>query len=624
MSTDEQGPLHRSRLVAWCASLGALLVLLLVAAPASAHSTLVRSDPPEGGTVAVGRTELSLWFGEPIAGSASRFRLRTESGTAVPVTVSMPTGTIGEFVQLETGPLQRGVLELEWDTVSADDGHSSTGSLTFGVGVKPPQVAGSAGAPPRATEVVLRGVQLATLMLAIGALLAPGLLRRGADAVPSAPRQALRLGSTATLAALLSTLVAPLVSPQSSDLISGLSTTRWGQLWLVHVAALVAATAAFSALTRRGGGRALIAVAGCSLAVAAASDAAAGHSAELARHPAVAVAAATLHVLAAGAWVGTLAVLAACLLPAMSRTPALTRPLLTSTWRAFSPLAAGSVALVAASGLYLAGRQLPGLSTLTTSWYGAAAAGKVILLATTLVVAASTTLIVNPRLARAVVARPPLFLERPDATRFPRLVGIELALLGTAVVLASVMTSVPRPLSGGAPTAAPASVTVDGLFVSFESVSSGGSGTRLIVRTNAVTRPQPGPVTGVDVLLEDPRGSDTSATLTRIEPGRFEATVTAPPRGDVRVWLAVHRPSTQDAVAGLTWSGTPAAAGRTRLEPVTTPLSVVGVLGALAGLVLLRRSRSRRASAVPPILLAEAARSPATVGVGVDRKEPDA
>ena len=38
-------------------------------------------------------------------------------------------------------------------------------------------------------------------MLAIGALLAPGLLRRGADAVPSAPRQALRLGSTATLAA---------------------------------------------------------------------------------------------------------------------------------------------------------------------------------------------------------------------------------------------------------------------------------------------------------------------------------------------------------------------------------------------------------------------------------------
>ena len=289
----------------------------------------------------------------------------------------------------------------------------------------------------------------------------------------------------------------------------------------------------------------------------------------------------------------------------MSRTPALARPLLTSTWRAFSPVAAGSVALVAASGLYLAGRQLPGLSTLTTSWYGAAAAGKVILLAAALVVAASTTLIVNPRLARAVAARPPLFLERPDAARFPRLVGTELALLGAAVVLASVMTSVPRPLSGGAPPAAPASVTVDGLFVSFESVPAGGSGTRLIVRTNAVTRPQPGPVTGVDVLLEDPRGSDTSATLTRIEPGRFEATVTAPPRGDVRVWLAVHRPSTQDAVAGLTWSG---YSGRGRADAPRA-----GHHSALGGG---RARRSRRPRPPPAVALPEGSRCPADQPVG--------
>ena len=129
MSTGEQGTLHRSRLAAWCASMGALLVLLLVAAPASAHSTLVRSDPPGGGTVAVGRTELSLWFGEPIAPRPAGSACVRRRATAVPVAVSMPTGEIGEFVQLETEPLQRGVLVLEWDTVSADDGHASTGSL---------------------------------------------------------------------------------------------------------------------------------------------------------------------------------------------------------------------------------------------------------------------------------------------------------------------------------------------------------------------------------------------------------------------------------------------------------------------------------------------------------------
>ena len=396
----------RTSVASVCAWVVVLLAIVLVAAPASAHSSLVRSDPPPGGTVAVGRSEVSLWFGEPIDSTNSSFRLLTDAGTFLPVTVSMPTGPIGEFVQLETPTLERGILRLEWRAVSAEDGHTSSGTLTFGAGIRPPSASGSAGSPPAATEVFLRWVQLVTSMLAVGGLLASGLLRRSRALVPTATRQSLRLGSIATLAALLATLLAPLATGErGSNLLGGASSARWVQLWVVHVVALVAAVAIYSALARRGPSTLRLALAGSCLAVAAAADAAAGHAAELSSEPALAVGVTTLHVLAAGAWVGTLAILSACLVPVMRRSPDLRRLLLVTTWRAFSPIAAVSVGLLTASGMYLAGRQLPGLSALTSTWYGLAATGKALLLAATLVVAAGTAMIADPRLGRLAQRR---------------------------------------------------------------------------------------------------------------------------------------------------------------------------------------------------------------------------
>ncbi len=69
-----------TRLFAWLALGVALLatLLLLLPAPAQAHSGLVRSDPADGGSVAMGRTQLTLWYDEPIALAASRFRLATD------------------------------------------------------------------------------------------------------------------------------------------------------------------------------------------------------------------------------------------------------------------------------------------------------------------------------------------------------------------------------------------------------------------------------------------------------------------------------------------------------------------------------------------------------------------
>jgi putative copper export protein len=386
-----------------------------------------------------------------------------------------------------------------------------------------------------------------------------------------------------------------LIAPQTSDLAGQLVTTRWGVLWLIRMAALTVATASFARLLRSGPSRAWTVACGAALVVAAASDAAAGHSAELPRSSALAVVVTTVHVVAAGAWFGTLVILSACLVPLMRLRPALRRPLLITTWRAFTPIAAVSVTSVLASGLYLAGRQLPDLGSLTGTWYGAAALGKALALVAALVVAASTTLVVNPRLAKTMNARLRLRLRIVDPVRFPRLVGAELALVGVAVVLASVMTTGPTARSGlaDATTSPPQTGVVDGLFVSFEMVPAGPTDSRLIVLTNPVTRPQPGPITRTEVLVVGPGQDSTTVTLRRIEAGRFEGTARLPASGALRVWVTLGRPSAPDAVATFTWSATAVGTqAPTALELAATLLAAAIALATGIAIVFWWRRRS--------------------------------
>ena len=63
-----------SRVVGLAVLVAALL--LGSAAAASAHNSLERSDPPNLGMVAIGRAELTLWFGEPVDDRASSFSVR--------------------------------------------------------------------------------------------------------------------------------------------------------------------------------------------------------------------------------------------------------------------------------------------------------------------------------------------------------------------------------------------------------------------------------------------------------------------------------------------------------------------------------------------------------------------
>ncbi len=122
---------------------GALAVLLAVGwlalrpPPATAHALLIRAVPAVNGTVATSPTELLLTFTEPVDPTLSHVQVVDTRGRAVPGV--LPSRAVpGDAQQLRV-PLARalphGVYTVDWQTVSALDGHLAGGAYAFGVGV---------------------------------------------------------------------------------------------------------------------------------------------------------------------------------------------------------------------------------------------------------------------------------------------------------------------------------------------------------------------------------------------------------------------------------------------------------------------------------------------------------
>ena len=121
---------------------------------------LVRSDPGDGGTVAIGRTELTLWFAEPVEPAASTFEVHAADGTSVDVTVRPPGPDAGRVVELCTPPLAPGTFVLDWRAVDLEDGRTSSGCVVFGVGGRPMGVVSSTTGLPKGPDLFVRWLAL--------------------------------------------------------------------------------------------------------------------------------------------------------------------------------------------------------------------------------------------------------------------------------------------------------------------------------------------------------------------------------------------------------------------------------------------------------------------------------
>ncbi|WP_024288503.1 copper resistance protein CopC [Cellulomonas sp. KRMCY2] len=598
--------------------LATVVVLLLGAPPALAHGELARSDPPDGGMVAVGRTSFSLWFTDAVAPGASTFGLRTIDGVAVAVEVDA-SGADEGFVRITAEPLAEGTYVLEWTVLSVDDGHASRGSVLFGAGIRPDLPLSTGGGLPSAPGLVLRWLDLSAIMLAIGALTVSGHTLGSMDVAGRVPRRrALLIGASAAGVALVTGAITPLLRTYGAGTSVGLWLdatrvtlvgTAWGHLWMAReVALLVGAAVLWWRATHPDGPsrRVLLAAGGC-LVAAAWLESSAGHSSTLSARSATAVLASAAHLVAAGVWVGGLITLAVCVIPGMRREPQARGLVLASVLRAFSPIAAVMAGVVVATGLYESGRHVPDLRSVATTVYGGTVAVKIVLVAVALTLAGMNTALLHPGIA-ATVGRA---LGRPAGwapigpRHFPTVVAAEVAVLVVAVGGAALLTSVATAREVGLATSRTTvhSANVDGLLITFEEVPAGPGSSRLVVRTRSTVRPEPGPVTGVSVALAGSAGAATNVPLERIEAGRYEAGTAEPAPGAWTASITVERDGVPPAVTEATWTVVPAVAtGAGRLEIVTSALALL-VLLATVGAGVARRSE-RPAPAANPLVAA--------------------
>ncbi|WP_353509018.1 copper resistance protein CopC [Intrasporangium sp.] len=614
--------------------LGAILALVFGGGSAVAHSGLERSDPANGGMVAPGRTTMRLWFSDPVD-DASTFVVRPTDPPGPPLRATVTIDETEMAVRVSTPPLERGRYELMYHVISTGDAHRTSGRVEFGAGTRP--AAGAAGpSSSDPIEGVVRWFDLVGVVVAIGVVTSCRRCVRALAASRSAPsyaawvslrRRALVVGILASTTAVVAGALTPVVRVRSGGASADwagatgnlLTTSPWGPVWLAREVALVAAVLALwrlwsaperlvpdpvtgTDLLAAGEERAPnrsrpAAVAVGALVTASVLDGAAGHASTLHDGALLATLASAGHLLAAGVWSGGLVSLVLAIPPAMRRRFG-REPALGPVWRAFGPLAAAASVVLVATGLYSAGRHVDDVNGMTSTAYGVVVLAKSLLLAIALGLAAYNTLTVRPGLAARVHAA--LRGGRVRSTwrgHLAATVVLEAAVLLLALGWAAALTTMPTAHDTAAVDRVAVSrvAMVDGLFVTLEAMPE-GSGLRYVVRARSVVRPEPGPVTGVDVtVLPEPspasEGSTTTSrtTLLPVEEGRFEA---FGPASAVR-WTALvsvqreRAPAAIASIAGLQ----PVEADRS--GTLRTPATVVAVL-LMAVLVLALLEVTRR------------------------------
>jgi len=248
---------------------------------------------------------------------------------------------------------------------------------------------GGALSPADVLAWVGRWVMVTGIVIALGAVscrLLLGMVGQPWEPLPDRERRCASLGMWASLALLpaaaarLATHTMELADPGQTmsewgDLLNAvMGHTHWGATLDIQVGIAIAASVAF-ALARGGSHRAWSAAGICAVGLAA-TPAFGGHAAAVEQYRVLVISADVLHVLAGGAWIGTLVVLATVTLRAEPRVSGRRRA--PQEWgadiaglvRAFSPVAMTSAGIMAVTGTIAAWAHLDTVSSLWRSGYG--------------------------------------------------------------------------------------------------------------------------------------------------------------------------------------------------------------------------------------------------------------
>jgi copper transport protein len=400
---------------------------LLQATPAAAHASLVGSDPAEGAVLADPPKTLKLDFNEPV--SPLVLRLIGPDGQALTPKVTAENSTL----TLAPPPLRDGSYALSWRVISAD-GHPVGGAVLFSIGAASNSPAIAALDTDPAVKAAIWGTRLLIylgLFAGVGGVAFIGLIAR-ARPLPGRTEAwiavALVGGLIASVVSLglqgLDALALPLSQIWRPDVwMSGLATS-YGWTAVAAAVAVLIGLAAMQApdrarVTNRAliGICALLALAGAGLALAASGHAATVEPQWLSR---IAV---FLHGICIAFWVGSLVPLMAIV-----REPGRGDGEL----KQFSRIIPVPLAVLVATGGYLAWAQLDRPDALWTTAYGEVLSGKLACVLVLLVLAAANRYVLVPRLRRAHARQPGAV--PPLAVSIALESGAALAILGIVAV----------------------------------------------------------------------------------------------------------------------------------------------------------------------------------------------
>jgi putative copper export protein/methionine-rich copper-binding protein CopC len=143
-----------------CAAGLACAALLSVPGAASAHADLVAASPADRTVLAQEPRQVTLVFSEPVTLALSHVTVIAPNGHRVDRGAPAAAGPGGDRIRVGLAPeTAHGTYVVAWRTTAADDGHTTSGQLTFVVGApggSGPAAAGPGlrGGPDRLTDAV--------------------------------------------------------------------------------------------------------------------------------------------------------------------------------------------------------------------------------------------------------------------------------------------------------------------------------------------------------------------------------------------------------------------------------------------------------------------------------------
>lgn len=546
------------RLAGWLLLLPLAGVLLLgAAAPASAHATLIGTDPVEGAVLDAAPERVTFTFNESVIGVPAGIRVFDATGAEVASSATVRDARLLVDLDEELG---EGTFVVVWRLVSAD-GHPIGGSLSFSVGrpsdvVDVPTTSADATTTAPLQLSVVRWTGYVGLLLAAGVavfavLFLPG--GRDADAARRRLRTTVRIASA--VAALGWMTAVPLVALyqlglRASALGDG---STWSALapseYVVPAAVVAGLLVVALALPAPPPDRVrtVLVLAGCALALGA--PAFTGHT-RATSPEALVVAVDVLHLVAGAVWFGGLVAVALVLADLAARDDAGA-----VTLSRFSTWASAVLAALVVTGTFGAWRIAGSWGALLDTGYGGLLLVKVLVVLVAIAIAAWNRFSLLPRLRDAARRR-----DRRDAAGvLVRATLAEAAVLVVVLLVTGFLVdrspevAVAAGATAGQGDTAQRTVELDDLsaVVTLEPAAVGPA-TMTIELTDEAGRPAEG--------FEAPRMSLSTAdvdlgavALTNLGPGTYSGDVVIPTAGEWEVQVSLRTTEFDNPVRTVTF-----------------------------------------------------------------------